>query len=102
AAEEDDTARSIDDGLINHETLFGKGREAQRLARFDDAAPGDLQDHPNGHLAFGDFHHAPSVIANHADLFVGFERVRAGRVANRVNVSAGNVCRRSVWTQTPN
>ena len=77
----------------------GKVGKAQGLARFDHAAPGDLQHHPDGHFAVGNLHHGLGVIADHADFLVRQKRVGAGRITDGINIRADDVRRRIVGTQ---
>src|SRR3954454_3812224 len=94
AAEEDESSSAVHDRLVRHEPFLvqaGKARDvAGVLLRGDDAAPGDLERHPD-RLATGGPHHLSRDGADDPDVAVAATSVLPRRVRDRIDVGAGDV-----------
>ena len=100
AAEKHQAACAIDNCLVNHETFLRKGRKSQRLSGVYDAAPQNLERHPDGFFPFRHLEHSPGVIAHHADVLVGKSRMPAGRITDWINVGSNDVSGRIILAKT--
>ena len=94
AAEEHQSPRSVHDRLVRHETFLVQRGEARDVAgvlfRRDDAAPGDLEGHPD-RLAARGAHHLAGDVADDPDVAFRAACVLPRWVGDRIDVGAGDV-----------